>query len=358
MKKIITVIMSLVMVISLAGCGSPAEEQPEEQVEYEIALVTDAGLIMDGGYSEVAWQAITDFGASEGISHKYYKAAEASDEAYKATIDNAVANGAKVIIADGYSFEDVVYNAQKEYKDVNFILIDAEPVDKESGKTKIAENTAAIHFASEQAGYLAGYAAVSEGYMDLGFIGSAKQPTVMDYCYGFLQGAEAASQESGADVNVRYHYCTGEDDREAILDMASKWYKGKTEVIFACGTSVEQPVIEAAEFAEKKVITSETDKSQMSDTVITSAVKNISEALEETLKLYNDGEFPGGEVIVYNVGNNGIELEMDNSRFDVFQKSAYKDIYKSIKSGEIQVRKYDSGDIGSLELTNVKAVEK
>ena len=51
-------------------------------------------------------------------------------------ISNAVDQGAKVIIADGYSFEDVVYNAQKEYPDVNFILIDAEPVDGESGGTR------------------------------------------------------------------------------------------------------------------------------------------------------------------------------------------------------------------------------
>lgn len=358
MKKVITILLSIIMVISLAGCGSPAEEQPEEQVEYEIALVTDAGLIMDGGYSEVAWQAITDFGASEGVSHKYYKAAEASGKAYKATIDNAVANGAKVIIADGYSFEDVVYNAQKKYKDVKFILIDAEPVDKDTGKTKIAENTAAVHFASEQAGYLAGYAAVAEGNSELGFIGAAKQPALMDYGYGFLQGAEAAAQVDGVTVNVRYHYCTSEDDREAILDMASEWYKGKTEVIFACGDSVEQPVIEAAEYADKDVMAAETDKSQMSDTVITSAVKNISDALEETLEMYRNDEFPGGEVIMYNAENNGIELDMQNCRFENFFKSDYKKVYKELKTGEAVVRTYDSGDISSLELTNVKVIEK
>lgn len=358
MKKIITVIMSMVMVISLAGCGSPAEEQPEEQIEYEIALVTDAGLIMDGGYSEVAWQAITDFGESEGISHKYYKASEASDKAYKATIESAVSNGAKVIIADGYSFEDVVYDAQKKYENVDFILIDAEPADKDSGKTKIAANTAAIHFASEQAGYLAGYAAVSEGYQNLGFVGSDKQPVIMDYCYGFMQGAEAAAMQTGTRVNIRYHYSTSDEDRDAVYEMVSKWFRGKTEVIFACGSAVEQPVIEAAELTEKKVIAAETDKSRMSDTVITSAIKNISYAIEETLEMYGDDEFPGGAEIAYDAENNGIALEMDNSRLETFDKSDYKAVFKALKSGDIVIKKHDSGDISSLGLVNVKAVEK
>ena len=79
------------------------------------------------------------------IRDRYYKASEASETAYKEVIDNAVDKGAKVIVADGYSFEDVVYNAQKEYKDVKFILIDAEPVDQESGKAKTGDNLSLIH---------------------------------------------------------------------------------------------------------------------------------------------------------------------------------------------------------------------
>ncbi len=50
------------------------------------------------------------------------------------TIDTAVAKGAKLIVADGSSFESVVYDAQNEYPDIKFILIDAAPMDKESGK--------------------------------------------------------------------------------------------------------------------------------------------------------------------------------------------------------------------------------
>lgn len=357
MKKILILLLSMVMIFVMAGCGAPEEEQPEEQIDYEIAMVTDAGMIMDGGYSEVAWTAISRFGAEEGVSHKYYKASEASEAAYKAAIDNAVAKGAKIIAADGYAFEDVVYNAQKEYEDVKFILIDAEPVDQESGESQIGDNTAVVSFASEQAGYLAGYSAVKDGKTQLGFMGSAKNPTVMDYGYGFLQGAEAASQEDGVSVNVNYHYGTGDDDRDSVLEMTSQWYQNGTEAVFACGRQVEQPVIEAAELNDKKVIAAETDKSQMSDTVMTSAVKDITGVLEELLKQYKDDEFPGGSAAYHNAENEGIWLDMENSRFSTFSEDEYEAVFDKLKDGSLTVKKYDSGDIQSLGLSNVSVSE-
>ena len=358
MKRFLALLTSLAMVFIIAGCGAPEEEQPEEQIDYEIAMVTDAGMIMNGGYSQVAWTAVSEFCADEGLSHKYYKAAEASETAYKEAIDTAVSKGAKVIVSDGYSFEDVVYNAQKEYKDVKFILIDAEPVDQESGDTKIGDNTMAVLFASEQAGYLAGYSAVKDGKTELGFIGEAKKSVIMDYGYGFLQGAEAAAGEDGLSVNVNYHYCTEAEDRDAILDMASEWYKGGTKAIFACGSQVEQPVIEAAELTDGKVIAFETDKSQMSDTVMTSAVKDIAMALEEALEQYIDDEFPGGTVAEYDAANSGVYLDMENGRFESFSKSQYKKAFDSLAGGSVTVKKYNSGDISSLGLSNVSVSEK
>ena len=92
MKKFLIMITVVVMCFVFAACGEE-EEQPEEQVDYEIAMVTAAGLLMNGGYSEVAWDVITDVGESRGISHKYYKAAEATDEAYSEAIRNAVDRG-------------------------------------------------------------------------------------------------------------------------------------------------------------------------------------------------------------------------------------------------------------------------
>ena len=358
MKKLLALATTLIMLLSLAACGSPEEVQPEEEVDYEIAMVTEARLIMNGGYSEVAWDTISSFGEKNGISHKYYKAAEASEDAYSQAIDDAVSGGAKLVVADGYMFSQVVYDKQKEYPDVKFVLIDAAPTDDESGKIKVADNTVEITFASEEAGYLAGYAAVKEGMASLGFIADSKAPIDMDYGYGFIQGANKAAADAGSTIKVLYHYSGSDEDSEAIKSFAKKWYDADTDAIFACGSRVELPVIEAAEMTDKKVIGSETDKSKMSDTVIVSAVKNIGEGLKEVLDQYQDDKFPGGKTVKYDIKNNGIQLEMDNARLENFSKSDYSSIAKKMKNGDITVEKHDSGDIKSLSLRHVKVIEK
>ena len=100
-----------------------------------------------------------------------------------------------------------VYEAQTKYPDVSFIIIDAQPV--KDGEAKLEDNVLSIFYAEEQAGYLAGYAAVTEGYRNLGFMGGIAVPAVIRYGYGFVQGADAAAKDLGlaaGDVSVKYTY--------------------------------------------------------------------------------------------------------------------------------------------------------
>lgn len=358
MKKLLVLALTVVMILALAACGSPTEEQPEEQIDYEIAMVTDSGLIMDGGYSEAAWTAISGFGAENGVSHKYYKAAEATEEAYRTAINDAVSKGAKVVITDGFSFEDIIYDMQNEHKDVKFILIDAEPMDPETGKPKIGENTAALLFSCEEAGYLAGFAAVENGESQLGFIGEADQPIYTDFGYGFLQGANAAAVNNGIIVDVEYHSCDGDCDRDDVVEMSEDWYEGGIEAIFACGDHVEKAVIAAAEMRNGKVIACETDKSSMSDTVMTSAEKDIEGVIRDVLSDYLKNKFPGGEVIEFDVATDSIWLDMETSRFTNFVENDYKNLYKQLKNKSIDVKDHSVGKISELSLSNVRVDEK
>ena len=41
MKKIMMLLSAVLMMLTVAGCGAPEAEQPEDQVSYEIAMVTD-----------------------------------------------------------------------------------------------------------------------------------------------------------------------------------------------------------------------------------------------------------------------------------------------------------------------------
>lgn len=338
-----TAVMAMCLVTAFAfclvmgGCGEQEEPLPEENVSYEIALVTDDGLVMDGGHSEVAWNTIVDFGGTNGISHKYYKAAEPTNKAFEETIRTAINKGAKLVIIDNSNMQEVAYDMQKEYPEICFAMTEAEPYD-ENGDIRIDKNTAALAFDSGQAGFLAGYTAVTEGYTNLGFIGQSDSDEIKGFGYGYVKGANMAAKEQGITVTMKYKYCGNASDNDKVRKMAANMYENEVECIFAAGGNIQVPVIDAAEAYEGKVIGSITDQSAKSDKVITSAIYNISDAVKDILKQYKDDEFPGGEIVEYNAYNKGIGLEVKNNRLNNLTQSQYDDIYSMLAKGEVKVR--------------------
>lgn len=155
-----------------AGTTAAGETAAQQETAggAEIALITDVGTIDDKSFNQGSWEGVAAYAKENNISHKYYKPSEKSDDAIMTSIDLAVKGGAKVIVCPGFLFEVPIYNAQVKYPDIKFILIDGAPHNGDYNYD-IKENTKAIYYAEEQAGFLAGYAAVQEGYRNLGFMG-------------------------------------------------------------------------------------------------------------------------------------------------------------------------------------------
>ena len=349
----LAIVTAFAVAVFLGGCGNQEKAVPEENVDYEIALVTDDGLIMDGGHSEVAWNTITEFGATNGISHKYYKAAEPSESAFIETIKTAIGKGAKIVIIDNSTMQDVAYKMQEEYPEIKFVLTDADPYEPETGDIRLDTNTVALAFDSGQAGFLAGYAAVTDGYTQLGFIGESSEDEIRDFGYGYIKGANRAAREMGVEVYMDYVYCKDSQDRDAVYETAEDMYDNGAEVIFSAGNNIDEPVIDAAEVKDKEVIGSIADQIQKSDKVITSAIYHVDNALKEVLGKYSDGEFPGGEVLVYNAHNDGIGLELKNNRLNSMTQGQYDAVYDELASGDIKVNTDDIESIKEINAPNV-----
>ena len=334
MRKLAT-LLTLVLIIGTfgimaSGCTEKEEALPEEDVDYEIALVTDDGITDGSGHSEVAWNSIIEFGGLNGISHKYYKATEPTEQAFIEIIKTAINSGAKIVIIDNSSMEKAAYKMQKEYPEIDFVLTDAEPYDAETGDIMIAENTAAVDFDSAQAGYLAGYAAAKEGYTSLGFIGQSEEREIADFGYGYVKGANRGARETGMYIEMSYRYCDDYSDPEKVKKLAEDMYDNGVQVVFAAGSDIQAPVIAAAEYKEGKVIGSISDQSSKSDAVITSAVYSIDKALKDVLKDYEKGDFPGGEVLAYNAGNDGIGLALRVHGLEQLTQKEYDSICEEL----------------------------
>jgi basic membrane protein A len=352
MKKVIALLLTLAMFFAVAAC-TPAAPAAET---YEIAMITDIGTIDDQSFNQGTWEGVEAYAKANNKTYKYYQPTEQSTDAYLASIDLAVKSGAKVIATPGYLFEEPIFIAQDKYPEVTFILIDGNPHNADYSEYRTNKNAVGIVFAEEQSGYLAGYAAVKDGYTKLGFMGGMAVPAVVRFGYGFVQGAEAAAAELGlASIEVKYHYTGGFDATPEVQALAASWYNEGTEVIFGCGGAVGFSVFAAAEAAGAKSIGVDVDQSFLSDSVITSAMKGIGSAANQLLTKYYDKSFPGGEALVLNAANEGVKLPMETSKFNTFSQADYDAIFAKLVAGEVKILKdTDAATANDLGVTIAK----
>jgi basic membrane protein A and related proteins len=335
MKKFTTVAMLAVAGFSLvlSSCG---------QAGYEIALVTDVGDIDDKSFNQGAWEGVEEFAEENSKTYQYYKPTAVDNTEYVNTIDLAVEGGAKVIVTPGFLFETPIFLAQDEHPDVSFILLDGVPHSADYSEFRQEDNVLSILYAEEQAGYLAGYAAVADGYRSLGFMGGMAVPAVVKFGVGFMLGAQAAATFANADVTIQYHYTGDFADTPDNAATAETMYQSGVEVIFAAGGAVGLSVMSEAEkdnTNEDKVIGVDVNQgpggANLSDTVITSAMKGLGTSVMQALEEYYADEFPGGEVWVLDASNDGVGLptDIDSWGFENFTVEAYNDIYDDLATG-------------------------
>ncbi|MBU1093671.1 MAG: BMP family ABC transporter substrate-binding protein [Firmicutes bacterium] len=346
MKKVLLAFVLLVTVVVLFGCT---------QETFEIAMITDSGDIDDRSFNQGTWEGINEYAAANDISTKYYKPTEVSFDAYVAAIDLAVANGAKVVVTPGFLFENSVHKAQTTYPDVSFVLIDGSPhnvinwdtmatYDGSAPDFTVAANTRSIFFQEEQSGFLAGYAAVREGLVDLGFMGGMAVPAVVRFGIGFVAGAyKAASEMSLTNFEFapeHYVYLNSFAPSDETKIMAGAWYSAGVEAIFAAAGGAGNSVMAAAQDAANKwAIGVDVDQSNLSTRVLTSAMKGLGTAVQGALADYYAGTFEGGVSVTLGAAEDAIGLPTvtDSWRLEVFSVSSYNILFNKLADGTIVV---------------------
>ena len=304
MKKLIALLLAVAMIACLfVGCGKTVEETtpvddnvetdavvetdaPAESIVKKVALVTDVGTIDDESFNQACWQGVEAWSTANGIEYTYYQPAEDSTDARVLSVGQAVQEGANVIVMPGYLFGTTLIETQEQYPDVYFVAVDVGAGDMTYDYATYYEpkaNAVCMTFAEEQAGYLAGYAAVKDGYTELGFLGGMAVPAVIRYGYGFVQGADAAAAEMGVNINIKYTYGGFFYGTPEITAKMEGWYEAGTQVVFACGGGIYSSALEAAEKFDGKVIGVDVDQSYISDRIITSAMKGLQAVVETTL---------------------------------------------------------------------------
>ena len=413
MKKLLALLLALAMTFALAACGggtqgttespaggestppvqesTPAGEEPSGDVitdpdsipdtmesddgKYQVAFVTDVGQLKDKSFNQGTFDGVKLYAANNGLSYKYYQPAnanEATDEDRYNAMKAAVDGGAEVVVCAGYLQEAALRRAAVEFPDVPFVFIDGYPIQEQAteydadgnalpNESPILSNVAGIAFMEEQAGYLAGYAAVKDGFEQLGFSGGGggTNPACCRFGYGYVQGANAAAAEENVTVDMNYSWEYGDTFTASteLQTMISGWYANGTEIVFACGGSMFQSIVAAASANDGYVIGVDVDQSGESDLVVTSAMKGLADAVQWAVGHVYDDTWTdiGGTGTSLGVTDNAVALPTADAswRFETFTVDQYQELYDQMVDGTLVV----DNDYTKLETTDWSNVE-
>ncbi|RGG63947.1 BMP family lipoprotein [Blautia sp. AF19-10LB] len=386
-RKIMAILLAAAITGSLAGCGSTQDKNAADASEQKmkVAMVTDSGDITDQSFNQMTYEACKAWGKENDIEFNYYKPQSDSDEARTASVDQAVADGANVIVLSGYVFAPTVIDESDLYPEVKFLALDVsagdicekgigEGYDYNPDHYNVTDyynedNVYCCTYQEELSGFMAGYAAVMLGYRHLGFLGGMSVPAVNRYGYGYVQGADAAAKELGITDEVQVEYvCGGQFYGDAdITAYMDTWYGSKgVEVVFACGGGIYTSAAEAAVKTGGKVIGVDLDQSvtineYKDGLTVTSAMKGLQVTIDNVLDAILNDEWDEYVGKIENLGmespdpaENYVQLPEETTQWDdTFTKEDYQKLVERMYNGEYEV----SSDSTTFPETDITATD-
>ncbi len=342
MKKFALIASVLLCVLSFAFLAGCKEKTETSKKTTELAVVTDVGQLMDGGFNQGTYEGVKTYAEANGKTYGYYQpenGSDANDNDRIAAMELAIENGAKVIVAPGFLQAAAMTTVATAHPDVKFVFVD--------GWSLGLSNVTAISYKEEESGFLAGYAAVMDGYSKLAgvFGGGGANPACNRFCFGYMQGANAAALSKGTTVDMKVSFLYGENFTASpeLQAMVAQWYASDTEVVFSCGGSMVNSVISAANEAQTgRIIGVDTDQYSLSERVITSAVKGLAASVELVLSEYYAGEWDSKLADkTSNLGAaedaTGLPTADHSWRFNTFTKEQYTTLFNQIKNGNLTI---------------------
>lgn len=347
-KKIMAVLLTALIMSGLVGCSKSDESTNSEM---KVGMVTDAGTIDDKSFNQGTWEGILKAKEELNVDTTYLKPEGTTEADYLKEISNLYDTGYKFIVTPGYKFETSIYAAQEKYSDAKFILIDGYPHNGDYNKV-LNDNTVSIFFSEQESGFLAGVAtAVELQEGDVGFIGGLEIPAVQKYNWGFQQGVAYANDNFNTNITIKEEnvlYQGSFDDIAAGSQLAAQMYDRGVKAIFCAAGGVGVGAINEAKARATKgdsvwIIGVDVDQyaegiyADGKSVILTSAMKKIDAVSYDMIKSELEGNFPGGETLMFDASNDGIGIPSDNPNLSKQAIDRVNYVYNLIKTGEVKV---------------------
>jgi basic membrane protein A len=396
MRKMLIFVVAAILVFALAACGGgdsaggnaggaeenagtseapPANSGGESVAGSNIAFVLPADDtlgINDRGWIQMTWEGVKTYGDANGKTYTYYHPLDNSTQGYYDAMTTAINSGTEVVISLGSQPVEAVVQAEKDYPDVYFIAVEPSGIE-----TQLSDNTYAMFHQADQAGFLAGVAAVKGGFKNIGVLTGLDIPPMNIWSYGYIQGINyAAGKEGVTGIKVRQHYVNTSAASPEIQATVASWYEAGCDLIIPMMAGGNPSLFAAADAADRPCFGGDVDQGEQSKHILTGAVKKLEETVPAALATIYDGTFPGGTYKWLNVDDDAVGLATGHWRMDEYGYTldAYAADFEAFKKDadgqrnglltEDEVRTdsnsdafdalWDAMPIKNIEFTNIK----
>lgn len=361
-KRILAMAMSAVMVLSLAACGGNADNKktsnastpkssattsttsasktestsktesaskttstPATQSELKVGLITDVGGIHDHSFNETSWKGLEQANKDLGVTINYLESKTDAD--YTSNIETFVDEEYDLIVCIGFKLAEATKKAAEAHPDIKFAIVD-------DASNASLPNVTCLTFKQEQASYLVGYVA---GLMtkknNVGFVLGMASEMMNKFGYGYLAGVYAANPEA----KVQQINANNFADPAIGKTSATTMITNGADVIFHAAGGTGVGVIQACQEAKISAIGVDTDQNSLApDTVITSAMKRVDNAVYDTVKQLVDGTLKSGEN-VYDLSKGGVDIAPTTDLLSEEVLKKVEEVKAKILSGEVVV---------------------
>ncbi len=355
MKKALLILAVLLLSAGMLFAAGQREAVP---APLRVGMVTDAGTIDDKSFNQGTWEGILRAQEDFGIDVRYLRPPGTTEADYVAEIGNLYDAGYKFAVTPGFKFETAIFIIQERYPDMKIVLLDGEPHAGDYN-TFVGPNTVSIFYAEHESGFLAGAAtALQLQSGSVGYIGGMEIPPVQKFNWGFQQGVKYANDKYGTSIVIdprNVVYQGSFDNVAAGQQLAASMFDRGVKAIFAAAGGVgigaiNEAKARAATGREVWIIGVDVDQydegiySGNKSIILTSAMKEIGNSTYAMIEAELNGEFPGGETLIFDATNDGIGIPAENPNLSADVEAKVAEVYAKLQTGEITV----SAERGSL----------
>jgi len=307
----------------------------------------------DKSFNASGWQGVQDAVAQLGVDGKYLESKQQAD--YAKNLQQFLDEKTDLVVTVGFLLGVDTATAAKANPATKFAIVDYSYPDcfgtavegKDCGSASAMDNVLGLTFQTDQAGFLAGYAAAgSTKTGKVGTFGGINIPPVTIFMKGFQAGVEYYNAQKGTTVQVLgWDNAKNDGLFTGNFNSTDDGKKFATNLVQE-GADVIMPVagsvgLGSAAYCQQSkkcwIVGVDTDwtvsSPEYADVILTSVKKNIDVAVFAAIKSVQDGSFKGG-VYVSTLENGGVGLADVTGASDAL-KAELEQVKADIISGKI-----------------------